>query len=290
MNYNVQEISINITRRCNLHCPYCYVSNYINQENQHKELDLSLERIKQLVDISSIDSVYLTGGEPFMHPQIKEIINYFYENGKKINIATNGLLLDDDMLRFLDYKNITLLVSLRDEFAETFKVINLIRTHEIEVICYHLPTNNSPAILSKLLIECSSVKKVKLLYDSKNPKSSTEWFNLLYQIYNKLKLELDKIDIYCEIAYVPCKNVLAKDVRRGAFDRIHISTEGLYYYCPLLISNTIGKDNLKLSQCSSDICPVLSKGLDDENFSSICCFLVASLENAIKVGKYGGAI
>ena len=34
----------------------------------------------------------------------------------------------------------------------------------------------------------------------------------------------------------------------------------------------------------------LSLKLDEEKLSSVCCFLVSTLENAIKIGKYGGVI
>ena len=54
--------------------------------------------MKSLIEDLPFDGVYLTGGEPFMHPDIKEIINYFFNSGKKISIATNGLLLNEKMI------------------------------------------------------------------------------------------------------------------------------------------------------------------------------------------------
>lgn len=290
MESNMREICINITRRCNLHCSYCYVYDLVNKKNNNMKIDLSLEKIKGLVKLSSIDGVFLTGGEPFMHPDIREIINFFANAGKKINIATNGLLIDSEMAEFLHHKNVTLLISIRDDFKKTAKIINLLNNFEISVVCYHLPTTESPYIISQLLKECPSVNAIKLLYDSKNPKNSSEWFSLLYEIYCKLKSHIYNIDISVEIAYLPKENIIAKDSRRGAFDRIHISTEGLFYYCPLLISNIEGKSDLSIQKCTSDLCPVLSKKLDDEKFTSVCCFLVASLENAIKIGKLVGVI
>jgi len=290
MNANTHEICINLTRRCNLHCSYCYVYDFVNKKNRDMKMDLSLEEIKKKVNLSSIDGVYLTGGEPFMHPNITEIIEYFFNNGKKINIATNGLLLNEEMIRFLNHKNITLLISLREDYGETFRIINQLKFLEIEVICYHLPSNESPDILSKLILECPTVKKIKLLYDSKSPKKATEWFEILYEIFCKVNSYMKDIEITVEIGFLPKKNAIAVDERRGAFDRIQISTEGLYYYCPLLVSDTEGKNELPPLKCSPETCPILSKKLDDESFSSVCCFLVTSLENAIKVGKYGGAI
>lgn len=291
MESNKREICINITRRCNLHCSYCYVGNLINTKNNNMEMDLSLEEIKGLFELSSIDAIYLTGGEPFTHPEIKEIINYFDNAGKKVNIATNGFLIDLEMAEFLQHKNVSLLMSIRgDDFKKTAKIINMLNNFGVPFVCYHLPTTESPYILSELLKECPSIKAIKLLYDSKDPKKSSEWFSLLYGIYCKLKSRLNDINIYCEIGYLPKGNVIAKDSRRGAFENLHVSTEGRFYSCPLLVPNNEGKSDLSTQKCTPDSCPVLSKKLDDEKLTSVCSFLVSSLENAIKVGKYGGVI
>lgn len=253
-------------------------------------MDLSLDKIKSIVEGSSLKTAFLTGGEPFMHPAIREIIEFFSNFGIKINIATNGLLLDEQMCQFLAQKDVSLLISLREKSDETFRIINMLDAHKIEAICYHIPTSCSPRLLPRLLLECPSVKKIKLLYDSKKPKSSSEWFALLYEIYSSLKTSLDSIDVEVEISFLPKTNIVAKDKRRGAFDRIQVSTEGLYYYCPLMVCNTEGSVDLPVSKCTPNVCPVLSKGLDDEKYTSVCCFLVSSLQNAIKIGKYGGAI
>ena len=285
----VHEICINITRRCNLHCPYCYVSGFINQKNSHEKMDLSLVEIKNLVHLEKIDSVYLTGGEPFMHPEIMQIIDYFHNYGKIINIASNGLLINDQMIVFLREKKVKLLISVREEYEETFKVINKVTSAGIDVECYHLPVKNSPYILTKLLDECPAVTKIKLLYDSQKPKKAKEWFGLLFDIYNSMKLKKNA-EITVETAFLPKTNVIAQSEGRGAFDRIQISTEGEYYYCPLLVSKVDGSSNSTPSKCNKAICPVLSLKLDEEKLSSVCCFLVSSLENAVKIGKYGRVI
>ncbi len=285
-----REICINITRRCNLRCPYCYVADFINQKNSHKKMDLSLDEIKKLTHLEEIDSVYLTGGEPFLNPEIKEIINYFHNAGKRINIASNGLLIDNQMMLFLSEKKVKLLISVREEFEETFKIINKVTSAGIALECYHLPVKNSPYILTSLLDECHNINKIKLLYDSQKPKKAKEWFGLLYDIYNALKQINASVDISVETAFLPKDNVIAKSEGRGAFDRIQISTEGEYYYCPLLVSRVNGCSNTTPPKCNTDICPILTLKLDEEKLSSVCCFLVSSLKNAIKIGKYGGVI
>lgn len=290
MNVYPNEICFNITRRCNLHCEYCYVSDFINKENNNLKLDLPLNKIKSIVKQSSIKSVYLTGGEPFMHPEIREIISYFTNLDIKINIATNALLITENMCHFLNNKNITLLISLREVYDFTFHVIKMIEQYNIDIVCYHIPKDDSPSLLYKLMEECPSVKKVKLLYDSKNPKFPKEWFGLLNNIYKKLESRFDNLYIDVEVAFVPKSNIIAKDERRGAFDRVQVSTEGFFYYCPLLVNKVKGATSMQINKCNPKICPILSKKMDNEKYASVCCFLVSSLRNAILIGRYGGAI
>lgn len=291
MNKTVErEICINITRRCNLRCPYCYVSDFINQKNKHGKLDLSLDEIRELVPLGEMDGVYLTGGEPFMHPEIREIVDYFRSAGKMVNIASNGLLIDEQMISFLSEKKVKLLISVREKVEDAIAIINKVGSADISIECYHLPVKNSPSILSSLIDQCHIVHKIKLLYDSQNPKKAAEWFGLLYDIYKAMKQFDDAVEIYVETAFLPKANIIAKSERRGAFDRLQISTEGEFYYCPLLVSHVDGCSKAQPTKCTPDICPVLSQKIDDEKLSGVCCFLVSSLENAIKIGKYGGAI
>ena len=116
-------LNLQLTSRCNFSCKHCY-----NQlKNKHlKNPDLSLkaiekicrqflavERARDFVDIS----VYLLGGEPFLHPDLPEIITMLSRikvNGLNFNyiaLGSNGLLVP---------KNIDLLKRARDLF-ESFR-------------------------------------------------------------------------------------------------------------------------------------------------------------------------
>lgn len=76
---------------CNLRCPYCYNCSLItfpdDMSDRSNEVWDFLERRKAL-----IEGVVLTGGEPTLHPNIKEIIKGIRERGYKVKLDTNGLL------------------------------------------------------------------------------------------------------------------------------------------------------------------------------------------------------
>ncbi|KKR03876.1 MAG: hypothetical protein UT30_C0017G0015 [Candidatus Uhrbacteria bacterium GW2011_GWF2_39_13] len=82
------EINIHITDKCNLKCTYCY-SNFYKRHND----DISLHDIKRIVDSfyeMGVIEVSLIGGEPFLHPQFPEIVDYVKSKGLFCSAVTNG--------------------------------------------------------------------------------------------------------------------------------------------------------------------------------------------------------
>ncbi len=79
-----------ITDECNLHCRHCFVPSVKNYNNT----SLTTDEIKKIIRglPSSILTVLVTGGEPFIRDDIDNILfSYFVESGiKRIHIATNG--------------------------------------------------------------------------------------------------------------------------------------------------------------------------------------------------------
>ena len=88
-------------QNCNLKCKHCY----INFEPYKKIKDfISIDIIKQAIsDLKNFDikMIYLTGGEPLLHPDFNAILRYCL---KKYNvcICTNGSFLNEKKIRFLN--------------------------------------------------------------------------------------------------------------------------------------------------------------------------------------------
>jgi MoaA/NifB/PqqE/SkfB family radical SAM enzyme len=83
-------VQIEITNICNLDCPMC-VRNFIELERRHMPID----GYRQVIDrLQGVKTVTLTGyGEPLMHPQIIEAIQYGKQRGLEMQVTSNGLLL-----------------------------------------------------------------------------------------------------------------------------------------------------------------------------------------------------
>jgi len=106
------QADIEITRRCDLRCPTCFV-----RAQPDAQLELStgavLDVVEQLPPGRTV--LHLTGGEPFIHPGIWTILGRAAERRfRKAVINTHGLGLDEaalDRLADLDL-DLSLLVSL----------------------------------------------------------------------------------------------------------------------------------------------------------------------------------
>ena len=90
---------IELTRRCNLRCPDCFVFAQEPDMNALDELDPSLV-MALLEELSGYRTdLHLTGGEPFFYPAIWEVLEAADRLGfAKILINTNGGLLGEEEL------------------------------------------------------------------------------------------------------------------------------------------------------------------------------------------------
>ncbi|MEV6603712.1 radical SAM protein [Kutzneria sp. NPDC051319] len=114
-----QEVSLQLTYRCNLRCSHCYQWN-----EQGFFRDFSPERQKTELDVEIISSVlrttaptrsklFLWGGEPLMHTKFGQVAELLERYPRTVNMCTNGLLFKrklDDLLRIGE--NLNLLISL----------------------------------------------------------------------------------------------------------------------------------------------------------------------------------
>lgn len=86
-------ISWNLTKRCNLRCPHCYMEAGKKDDNE-----LTTDECLALIDemkLLGTEMVILTGGEPLLRKDIYEIASRASEQGMWVVMGTNGVLLND---------------------------------------------------------------------------------------------------------------------------------------------------------------------------------------------------
>ncbi len=95
-----------IAGSCNLACRHCWISPTYEPDNNKGQF-LKLEYIKKAITEAKplgLQSVKLTGGEPILHPQFREIVDHIDNEGIGIIIETNGTLIDDELAKYLKNK------------------------------------------------------------------------------------------------------------------------------------------------------------------------------------------
>jgi radical SAM protein with 4Fe4S-binding SPASM domain len=87
---------IQITTRCNLHCPHCYANSSCNGENiLWEDLIFALDAFER----AGVFQIALGGGEPTLHPRFVQIIEEVRKRGMVPNLTTNGKELSLEIAR-----------------------------------------------------------------------------------------------------------------------------------------------------------------------------------------------
>ena len=92
-----------LTPLCNMNCKMCYVR--LDQEVQRAIAPLRTAeewlRLAQSAKQAGMLYLLLTGGEPFTHPQFREILEGLHRLGLVISINSNGTAIDEDTVQWM---------------------------------------------------------------------------------------------------------------------------------------------------------------------------------------------
>lgn len=113
------SLLIEVTKRCNWHCGFCYAEC---GENDGLEFDILIYVLESFKKLGTF-SLTFTGGEPFLKERIWEIIEYSKKLGFALNVNTNGSLLNGfDIEKIANYFS-KINVSLHAAVPETHNYI-----------------------------------------------------------------------------------------------------------------------------------------------------------------------
>lgn len=96
------KIRVLVTNKCNYRCPFCH--NEGQSKMEPREL-MTFDNFKKLIDFlkgQPISEINFSGGEPFLNPEIVEMIQYANEYIKcDISCATNLSLISERQIKSL---------------------------------------------------------------------------------------------------------------------------------------------------------------------------------------------
>ena len=174
-----------LTYRCNLKCPYCYVGCDRNKNELTTD-----EWFKIIKQIPFYSFVTLVGGEPLLRSDFKEIL---FECSKKtlgkMNVVTNGILINDDIIdAFIKSKMMLLSVSL-DGWGKTHDK-NRAAEGIFEKIKSNLDNLNDrkkrPMVDIKTIVLENNIEDILKLYEYCT-KSGFEFLSISFLRNNNLK-------------------------------------------------------------------------------------------------------
>ncbi len=114
---HIFQSDVLVTEKCNLNCSHCNMFIPHFEMPKHRELDSMINDIDSYFNIVDYVSVFhLVGGEPFLHPQIQDIIQHILSNYidriDKFIITTNGSIAPKpSTIELLKSSNVILSVS-----------------------------------------------------------------------------------------------------------------------------------------------------------------------------------
>ena len=97
------SVSFELTPVCNMACRMCYVRMDQKTQESIGPLHSGREwlRIAEEARQKGLLYILLTGGEPFMHPEIREILAGLHKMGFIVSINTNGTMIDEKTVEWL---------------------------------------------------------------------------------------------------------------------------------------------------------------------------------------------
>ena len=278
-----------IAGSCNLACRHCWITpNYI--PNGKAGNFLRLEHVQKAVKEATplgLNHVKLTGGEPTLHPQFRELVNIVDQAGANISMETNGTLIDSSLAAFLkDTRNFNFVsVSLDGADAATHESLRLVPGCFDEavqgirnlvavglapqIICsLHQGNRDQIGAMVKLAndLGCQSLKFNHIQSNGRGKEMvKTEGISVqeLIGIYNYIETELSlssKIPIHFDIplAFHSKKTLLREQGSQcnvlniiGLLSGGDVSLCGIGVTVPELIYGNIAKDSMSEIWCHS---------------------------------------
>lgn len=188
-----KKIYIEITNDCNLSCSFCIKNKRIKKYMSFNDFKTVLNNIEGYTKY-----IYLhVLGEPLLHPNINEFIDYASKR-YKVNITTNGYLINN----IINNKNIRQInislhsfsdkynISLEDYINNIFNVVEILK--KFTYVSFRLWTNNK---YSNKIIDMIN-KKYNVNFDINNIKNNTTITNNVFISINEEFIWPDKNNGY----------------------------------------------------------------------------------------------
>jgi len=260
----LEELKIEITSKCMLNCAHC--STDASSTNRSFLSGQALQNILWQASKLGCTSVQLSGGEPFLYPQLMDLIKLLGTKGFKSKIYTSGIVqttpitaLDSNQLVRMKQLGLSSLVfslfshnperhdfitGVRDSFSGTLLAVKRALSAAIEVEVHYVamrPVIDDLLPLA-LLLDDLGVPKISVLRFVPQGRGGANWETLTPDAFDYIRLRRTlkilmsrKVGISCRIGS-PFNFLLAKQPTRcnSGKARMIIDSDGFAYPCDAL--------------------------------------------------------
>lgn len=137
-NYPIEFAWLEVTRQCNMACPFCYANSSPHCYERMSFNDFKLV-IKNLIEIE-VKRIQFIGGEPtILQDELKMMIEYCRSDFDFIEVFTNGMLIDKTWCEFFKKNKIHIALSIHSYLPEEHdKHVNYVGAHNAVTHTVHL--------------------------------------------------------------------------------------------------------------------------------------------------------
>ncbi|MDR2410889.1 MAG: viperin family antiviral radical SAM protein [Bacteroidales bacterium] len=192
-------INFHLTDACNAHCIHCFVK----KENKQ----LNIHQLKRIVDMLcyhnvisnfKIDKINLAGGEPMLHKDLLELIDYISLKNIQCSIITNGSLLNRKFIDSVVGKLYMIGISIDGTTEKTNDKLGRITIKNIINICEYI---KEKGIILKINV-CVSRQNVNENFYDFFLKINPDRIKLLQMIPYNIKskadcITIDEFNLFC---------------------------------------------------------------------------------------------
>lgn len=251
----INVAQIEITGKCNMHCLHCR-----GRDSKELNKDMPIWAIKKIIDFAKkhaegdLIEIVLSGGEPLLHPNIKEILDYCTEVNVLKEITTNGSLIDEQYIELLKkYEISNMSVSMDSAIAEKHDYIRQSKgAFDKAVNAIKLMLNNNinarvRSTISKVNID--EMEDIVLLVESLGVKSLA--FGAVIPVGNAINMTDSIFMTKQEMKNFIDKFFLLKQKYEGRIDIItNECLHGLRYLSDL---NNSSENDYELNGCTAGV-------------------------------------
>ena|SRR5271167_566868 len=105
-----RSICFRVTRYCNARCGFCLAP----PDGAHPNCDTLIHRVDWLLD-HGVTTIHFCGGEPTIHPALRQLITHTHDRGGKTKLTTNGIAISDEVVAALRTAGARVKVSLHGD-------------------------------------------------------------------------------------------------------------------------------------------------------------------------------